>query len=55
MMPQYDGVLGTMEDALSSQSCVAAEDYSLADIGLIPYINRIEMLNFSNLWSPLRM
>jgi glutathione S-transferase len=49
-MQRYDRALGKMEEALSSQPWLAGDTYSLADIGLTPYINRIAMLNFSGLW-----
>ena len=47
---RYDRALAKMEDALSSRPWLAGETYSLADIGLTPYINRVAMLNFSGLW-----
>ncbi|MFT5485437.1 MAG: glutathione S-transferase [Paracoccaceae bacterium] len=46
----YDRTLGRMEDALSSGPWLAGDAYSLADIGLTPYINRLRMLNFSGFW-----
>lgn len=47
---RFDRMLDRMEDALSSQAWLAGGRYSLADVGLTPYINRLRMLNFSGFW-----
>ena len=39
-----DYLLGMMEDALGSAPFLAGRDYSLADLAMAPYINRIEVL-----------
>lgn len=49
-MLQFDRALGKMEDTLSSQVWLSGDAFSLADIGLTPYINRLQMLNFTGLW-----
>lgn len=49
-MLKFDRALGKMEDTLSSQAWLASDAFSLADIGLTPYINRLQMLNFTGLW-----
>ena len=49
-MKRFDRALGQMEDALSTRPWLAGEAYSLADAGLAPYVNRLDMLHFSGLW-----
>lgn len=49
-LQRYDRALDRMEQALSAGSWLAGDTYSLADIGLTPYINRLRMLNFSGFW-----
>jgi glutathione S-transferase len=39
-----DYLLGMMEEALTTNAWLAGSDYSLADIAMTPYINRIEVL-----------
>ena len=39
-----DYLLGMMEEALTANTWLAGPDYSLADIAMAPYINRIEVL-----------
>jgi glutathione S-transferase len=46
----YDGYLQKMEDTLQDQPWLAGDSYSLADIGLAPYVNRLEMLGMSDMW-----
>jgi glutathione S-transferase len=47
----YDRMLGDMERSLSSGPWLAGEAYSLADIGMAPYVNRLAMLQFDEMWS----
>lgn len=47
---RYDRTLTRMESVLASTTWLAGDSYSLADIGLTPYINRLAMLNFSGFW-----
>lgn len=49
-LQRYDRALDRMETALTSTAWLAGDAYSLADIGLTPYINRLAMLNFSGFW-----
>lgn len=49
-LQRYDRALDRMEQTLASQAWLAGDAYSLADIGLTPYINRLAMLNFSGFW-----
>ena len=46
----YDGYLQKMEDTLQDQPWLAGDSYSLADIGLAPYVNRLDMLGMSDMW-----
>jgi glutathione S-transferase len=50
----YDGYLGKMEEALGDYEWIAADSFSLADIGLAPYVNRLDMLNMSAMWTRTR-
>ena len=50
----YDAVLQHMEDALSARTWVAGDEFSLADIALIPYVNRLAMLGVQELWKERR-
>jgi len=47
----YDRMLADMEETLSSQSWLAGGEYSLADIALTPYVNRLVMLGFDEMWA----
>ena len=49
-LQRYDRALERMEEVLTSSKWLAGYAYSLADIGLTPYINRLAMLNFSGFW-----
>lgn len=46
----YDQYLSEMEAALSNHEWLAGDTFSLADIGLTPYVNRLDMLGMSGLW-----
>lgn len=46
----YDHYLGEMEAALRQHKWLAGDTFSLADIGLTPYVNRLDMLGMSGLW-----
>lgn len=46
----YDHYLGEMESTLQNQKWLAGDTFSLADIGLTPYVNRLDMLGMSGLW-----
>ncbi len=51
----YDDYLKKMETALENQTWLAGETFSLADIGLAPYVNRLDMLSMSGLWEDGRL
>jgi glutathione S-transferase len=46
----YDSYLQKMEDTLAHQSYLAGDTYSLADIAMAPYVNRLDMLGMSEMW-----
>jgi glutathione S-transferase len=39
-----------MEEALGSQPWLAGEQFSIADIAMAPYVNRLAMLQLSEIW-----
>jgi len=49
-----DKLLGDMEVVLGERSWLSGEEFSLADIGVIPYINRLDMLQLSGMWTEAR-
>jgi len=51
----YDDYLFKMEDALANGEWLAGETFSLADIGLAPYVNRLDMLSMSRMWQNGRL
>lgn len=50
----YDSYLQKMETALADHPFVAGDTLSLADIGLIPYVTRLDMLGMSEMWTVSR-
>jgi glutathione S-transferase len=46
----YDGYLQKMEDSLRDRSWLAGNTFSLADIAVAPYVNRLDMLGMTELW-----
>lgn len=50
----FDKMLKDMEAALTDSDWLAGDAFSLADIGMIPYVNRLEMLNMLAPWPPER-
>jgi glutathione S-transferase len=50
----YDSYLKKMEDTLTGQRWLAGNAYSLADIAMTPYINRLDMLGMSEMWTGSR-
>jgi glutathione S-transferase len=50
----YDRYLQKMDDALADGPWLAGAEFSLADISLTPYVNRLDMLGMSELWTRLR-
>jgi glutathione S-transferase len=46
----YDDYLQKIEDTLAHQRWLAGGTYSLADIAMVPYVNRLDMLGMSEMW-----
>ena len=50
----YDRFLGDMDRALSAEPWLAGASFSLAEVGVIPYVNRLDMLQLSGMWTENR-
>jgi glutathione S-transferase len=50
----YDDYLGKMERVLADRRWLAGDTFSLADISVTPYVNRLDMLGMSELWTRSR-
>ena len=50
----YDKFLGDMDEALSRGPWLAGGMFSLAEVGVIPFVNRLDMLQLSGLWTERR-
>ena len=50
----FDKMLEDMETALAGNEWLAGDSFSLADISVLPYVNRLEMLNMLAPWPPNR-
>ena len=50
----YDGYLGKMEKALATRYWLTGETFSLADIAMTPYVNRLDMLGMAPMWERKR-
>jgi glutathione S-transferase len=50
----YDRFLADMETTLARRQWLAGDSFSLAEIGVIPYINRLDMLMLAPLWTERR-
>lgn len=51
----YDDYLRRMESSLEQYKWLAGDTFSLADIALTPYVNRLDMLNMSAMWGQGRL
>jgi hypothetical protein len=50
----HDSYLDKMEKALAQRAWLAADTFSLADIAMTPYVNRLDMLGMSKMWEKSR-
>jgi ganglioside-induced differentiation-associated protein 1 len=50
----YDRAIALMDRALCGRTWLAGDRYSLADIAMVPYVNRLAMLGMSDLWVEAR-
>jgi glutathione S-transferase len=53
-MRVYDRFLADMETQLARTPYLAGDRFSLAEVGVIPYVNRLDMLNLAPLWDNAR-
>ena len=51
----YDGYLHAMESTLSEREWLAGDEFSMADIALAPYVNRLAALSMQTMWSRGRL
>jgi glutathione S-transferase len=47
----YDRYLQKMEEALKDRPWLAGDSFSLADIAMTPYVNRLDMLSMAEMWT----
>lgn len=47
----YDKPLTNLEKALAASPWFADEDYTLADVSITPYVNRLAMLKLERMWT----
>jgi glutathione S-transferase len=50
----YDRYLQKMDDALRQHDWLAGDAFSLADVAMTPYVNRLDMLDMSEMWTRSR-
>jgi glutathione S-transferase len=50
----YDRYLQKMEDSLQDRKWLAGSSFSLADVGMAPYVNRLDMLGMLDRWTGKR-
>jgi glutathione S-transferase len=51
----YDGYLHKMEDALADTDWLVGNRFSMADIAMAPYVNRLAALSLDGLWAASRL
>lgn len=51
----YDAYLHRMEDSLQRDQWLAGEAFSMADIALAPYVNRLDALAMAGMWAGGRL
>jgi glutathione S-transferase len=51
----YDTFLHKMEDALRDQDWLVANRFTIADIALTPYVNRLAMMSLNGMWENGRL
>jgi glutathione S-transferase len=50
-LESHDKMLNWMEEGLASSPYLAGDGYSLADVAVIPYVLRLELLNLAGMWA----
>lgn len=51
----YEFYLRKMEEALAEHEWLAGEAFTHADVGLAPYVNRLDMMSMSGIWENGRL
>lgn len=51
----YDGYLHKMEDALQNGPWLLGEHFTIADVAMAPYVNRLAVLSMSGIWRDGRL
>lgn len=51
----YDSYLFKMEKALENSDWLVANKFTIADVALTPYVNRLAMMNMSGMWENGRL
>ena len=51
----YDLYLHKMEDVLQEKDWLASDRFTFADIAMMPYVNRLDMLSMSGMWENGRL
>lgn len=50
-LPVFDELFMDMETALAGHSWLTGDSFSLAEVGVIPFVNRLDMLQLSGMWT----
>lgn len=48
---EFEKTLADMEETLSRTPWLAGDAYSLADVGMMPYVNRLSMMRMEGFWN----
>ena len=51
----YDSYLKKMEKALEGRDWLVGDSFSIADISMTPYVNRLAMMNMAGMWENGRL
>lgn len=51
MVRLYDHYLHVMDEVLADGEWLVGDAFSIADISMVPYVNRLDMLGLSRLWT----
>lgn len=51
----YDSYLSKMDATLADNKWLAGDTFTLADVALAPYVNRLDMLSMARMWSDGRL
>ncbi len=52
---RYDAYLAKMESALDGKAWLLGDDFSIADVSMTPYVNRLAAMSMSGMWENGRM